>query len=134
MTVTETKFDTQRHHIHLDIIVYNNKGVEYSVDAILDTGAPTTEFSDSFLYFIRFVDSIDSAITTKPGLQSQKYNRIVLPEIVICGHTINNYNVCVSHFQDSWGVDALIGLDFFRMFQIKIEYSRGVITASPFIH
>ncbi len=41
MQATETFFDIERHHIHLELTVFNN-GVEYSVDAILDTGAPIT--------------------------------------------------------------------------------------------
>lgn len=132
MPATETAFDVQRHHIHLDLIVLNNKGVEYSVDAILDTGAPATEFSDNFLFFTQFLDSIDRDIITKPGIQSHKYNKVFLPEIRICGHSIKNFGIYVSHFEDSWGIDALVGLDFFRMFQIEIDYSRGVITTHSF--
>ena len=132
MSATETAFDVQRHHIHLDLIVLNNKGVEYSVDAILDTGAPATEFSDNFLFFTQFLDSVDCDIITKPGLQSQKYSKVILAQIKICGHSIKNFGVCVSHFEDSWGIDALIGLDFFRMFKIEIDYSRGVITTHSF--
>lgn len=51
MPVTETPFDVNRNHIHLEIILKHEDGREYSVDAILDTGAPVTEFSDQFLMF-----------------------------------------------------------------------------------
>ena len=94
MRATETFFDIERHHIHLELTVFNN-GVEYSVDAILDTGAPITEFSDQFLMFTGFIDSVKEDVKIKHGLQSQKYNQIVLPELRICGHTLNDFNVCV---------------------------------------
>jgi len=126
MRATETFFDIERHHIHLELTVFNN-GIEYSIDAILDTGAPITEFSDQFLMFTGFIDSVKEDVEIKQGLQSQKYNRLVLPELRICGHTLNDFNVSVSYFEESWGIDALIGLDFFRRFKVEIDYSKGKI-------
>lgn len=130
MRATETFFDIERHHIHLELTVFNN-GIEYSVDAILDTGAPITEFSDQFLMFTGFIDSVKKDVEIKHGLQSQKYNHIVLPELRICGHTLNDFNVSVSYFEESWGIDALIGLDFFRKFKVEIDYSKGKIIITP---
>ena len=129
MQITETSFDTNRHHIHLELTVIKND-VEYSVDAILDTGAPITEFSDQFLVFTGFMNLPENDIKIKQGLQSQKYNRLLLPEIRICGHTLNDFNISVSRFEDSWGIDALIGLDFFRLFKVEIDYSNGKIITS----
>jgi hypothetical protein len=126
MQITEIFFDTARHHIHLELTVVKND-VEYSVDAILDTGAPITEFSDQFLVFTGFMDAPENDITIMKGLQSQKYNMLLLPEIKICGHTLNNFTISVSRFEDSWGIDALIGLDFFRLFKVEIDYSNGKI-------
>ncbi|RKZ46238.1 MAG: hypothetical protein DRR16_24640 [Candidatus Parabeggiatoa sp. nov. 3] len=40
-----TYYDTKKHHIHIDMIVINPKGIIYNVAGILDTGAPRTEFS-----------------------------------------------------------------------------------------
>ena len=131
MRATETFFDIERHHIHLELTVFNN-GIEYSVDAILDTGAPITEFSDQFLMFTGFIDSVKEDVKIKHGLQSQKYNQIVLPELRICGHTLNDFNVSVSCFEESWGIDALIGLDFFRRFKVEIDYSKSKIITTAF--
>ncbi len=131
MGVIETTFDTERHHIHLEVIVMNKDGTEYSVDAILDTGAPNTEFSDQFLFFTGFIKSIDSDVRIKPGLQSQKYKKIDLPQAIICGQLLNNFEVFISTFNESWGIDALIGLDFFRMFHVEIDYSRGLLKTRP---
>ena len=130
MGVTETYFETERHHIHLELTLVKDDR-EYSVDAILDTGAPVTEFSDQFLLFAGFIDSIDADISIKTGLQSQKYNRIKLPSIKICGQTVSDYEICVSYFEESWGIDALVGLDFFRRFKVEIDYSRGRIMTTP---
>ena len=62
MQITKTLFDTSKHHIHLELIVTNSEGIEYSVDSILDTGAPRTEFSDQFLFFTGFIQSIDEKL------------------------------------------------------------------------
>ena len=132
MEVIETTFDINRNHIHLEVIVLNKDGVEYSVDAILDTGAPRTEFSDQFLFFTGFIESSDTDVKINGGLQSKKYNRINLPQVNICGHLLNNFEVFVSTFEESWGIDALIGLDFFRMFDVEIDYSKGLIITVPF--
>ncbi len=129
MQATETSFDTTRHHIHLEVTVVKND-TEYSVDAILDTGAPITEFSDQFLVFTGFMDLPENDIKIRQGLQSQKYNRLLLPETKICGHTLKNFNICVSRFEDTWGIDALIGLDLFRLFKVEIDYSSGKIITS----
>ena len=132
MQITETSFNANRHHIHLELIVVNPNGVEYSVDAILDTGAPRTEFSDHFLIFTGFIESTDRKIEIESGLQTRKINKISVPYINICGHVVNDFEVYVSQFEESWGIDALIGLDFFRKFLVEIDYSRGVLITKPF--
>ncbi len=118
MPAIETPFDVSRHHIHLEISVINSQGVEYSVDAILDTGAPVTEFSDLFLHFTGFIDSYSETIEIGSGLQSHKYDKIVLPRVKFCGHLIDEYEVYVSKFEETWGIDCLVGLDFFRNFVV----------------
>ena len=130
MEATETFFDTGRHHIHLELTLSNNDR-EYSVDAILDTGAPGTELSDQFLLFAGFIDSATRDVKIKAGLQSQKYSHITLPKIKICGQVIHDYEVCVSYFEESWGIDALVGLDFFRRFKVEIDYSKSRILTAP---
>ncbi len=132
MQVIETFFDAQRNHIHLEITVKNSHGMEYSLDAILDTGAPVTEISDQFLAFTGFIPFPNEKISIKSGLQSQKYSRITIPEISVCGNIINDFNVYVSYFDESWGIDALIGLDFFRKHIVEIDYSKGVIKTEKF--
>jgi len=119
-----TSFDTERHHIYIEPI--DLKGLKYSVTGILDTGAPKTEFSDQFLIHTGFIESVTAA-TIKPGLQTQKYRMITLPSVIICGHKIDCFDVFVSRFEKSWGIDALIGLDFFRRFMITVDYSKGLL-------
>lgn len=132
MQITETSFDTSRNHIHIELIITTSNGIEYSVDGILDTGAPRTEFSDQFLLFTGFIEDVDGKVDIKQGLQTQKHNRLSLPTIEICGQKMNNFEVFVSRFEDSWGVDALIGLDFFRSFMVTVDYSKGLILTKRF--
>ena len=127
-----TSFDVNSHHIHLEFVITGSNGVSYSVAGILDTGAPSTEFSDQFLLHTGFLDSTNQNISVKSGLQTQKYGVITLPSVTICGHQINDFEVFVSHFEQSWGIDALIGLDFFRRFLVTIDYVNGVLVTSPY--
>lgn len=126
-----TSFDTSRHHIHVDLIITDPKGTPHSVAGILDTGAPNTEFSDQFLMFAGLLDSKNTEARLKPGLQTQKYGMLELPSLIICGHRIDAFEVFVSRFEPSWGIDALIGLDFFRRFLVTIDYANEILITSP---
>lgn len=128
----KTAFDITRHHIHLELIVADATGTLHSVAAILDTGAPGTEFSDQFLTYAGFLAAPDENINIQSGLQTQKYGVIKLPWVVICGHRISNFEVFVSHFEPSWGIDALIGLDFFRRFLVTIDFANGNLITTPY--
>ena len=107
-------------------------GTIYSVDGILDTGAPQTEFSDQFLLYAGLLKSRRENPIIPTGLQTQEYGRLILPSVKICGHEITEFEVIVSSFEASWGIDALIGLDFFRRFLITIDYSDGILITEPF--
>jgi hypothetical protein len=111
--------------------VVSAQGTRHDFDAIFDTGAPRTEFSDKALQYAGLIKSTQET-SIPAGLQSQKYGHIVLPHVEICGHPIEHLDVFVSHFQESWGIDALIGLDFLRRFRTQIDYSSGVLTTEAF--
>lgn len=124
-----TTFDIAAPYIYLPIFIITAENKRHEFDAILDTGAPITEFSDKALLYAGFLKKTEN-IDLKSGLQTQKYSKICLPQTQICGHTIENFDVYVSHFEKSWGIDALIGLDFFRKFKVEIDYSKGKILSS----
>lgn len=130
MPPTITHFDTSKHHIHINFFVTDSDGIRERLGGIIDTGAPKTEFNDDFLPY-GFIKPADNEISIKPGLQTQKYGKIVLPSMEICGQTIENFEVMISRFEESWGIAALIGLDFFRRFRITIDYSKGILITEP---
>lgn len=123
---TITTFNTGARYILFPIFVTTKEGKKYRVDALLDTGAPQTEFSDDTLQLVGLLKETKS-VSLKPGLQTQKYGRVVVPHIEICSHPIENLEVYVSHFDKSWGIKALIGLDFFRRFRTTVDYGAGQI-------
>jgi hypothetical protein len=126
-----TVFDPDSHHIRLVGAMKTRSGSDYEFRAILDTGAPNTEFSDQFLSVVGLIEENGSKPSIKQGLQTQKYGRLVLPQVNICGHLIREMQVYVSHYEKHWGVDALIGLDFFRRFRVTIDYKAGHIVTEP---
>lgn len=126
-----TLFDPREHHIRLVGRMRTAGGLDYEYRAILDTGAPFTEFSDQFLCAAGALSGTSSPVSTKHGLQTQKYGKLVMPRVEICGHSIMDMQVYISHFERHWGVDALVGLDFFRCFKVTIDYNAGqIITES----
>ncbi len=96
-----TTFDTSASYIFLPIFVITERK-RHEFDAILDTGAPMTEFSDQSLEYSGFLTTTKN-VTLKEGLQTKKYGRIILPRTQIRGHEIE---VFVSHFEKSWGMDS----------------------------
>ncbi len=129
-----TTFDTNEDHIHIEFIVTNPKGIKHSVAGILDTGAPNTEFSDQFLVCADFLENKNETEILRPGLQTQQYGKIMLPSVTICGHQIDSFEIFVSQFEKAWGIDALIGLDFFRLFSVEIDYSKGTLRTAPYVN
>jgi hypothetical protein len=124
-----TTFDTTKPYMYLPVCVESSYGTRHEFDAIFDTGAPRTEFSDRALKYAGFLsDTQDVAIPN--GLQTYKYDRIILPSITICGHEIKHLDVFVSLFEESWGIHALIGLDFLRRFRTEIDYSKGMLVTT----
>src|SRR3990167_7391583 len=96
-----TLFDTRARYIFLPIFITTKSGKKIELDAILDSGAPNTELSDQALERAGFLDPV------------------------------NNLEVYVSHFEKSWGVDALIGLDFFKRFRVTVDYKAGHLITAP---
>ena len=124
---TVTPFDISQHHIHTEFSVADDSGRPLRFDGVIDTGAPWTEFNDHFLARAGLVELSDDEIPIKPELETQKYAKILLPSITICGHTMDDFKVMVSRFDPAWGIAALIGLDFFRQFKVTIDYGQGVL-------
>lgn len=125
-------FDSKSHHIRLVGFMRTSGAAGYEFRAILDTGASFTEFSDQFLQFVGLTTEVDKKISAKTGLQTQKYGKIIVPEVRICGHVIHDMTAYISHFEKHWGVDALIGLDFFRRFRVTIDYQKGHPITEPY--
>lgn len=120
------EFDTQSAHIHTTMQIRSRTGSEVSFIAIVDTGAPYTELSDRSLARAGYAFA-QADITTQDLQETQKYAKVRLLDTVTLGQQLDNWIVYVSRFDDRWGIDALIGLDFFRRFRTTIDYQHGVI-------
>jgi len=129
-----TTFDTKEHHIYVASYIVDWHGVTHAFRGILDTGAPVTEFSDEFLSAIGLLKSANRKSVEVSSLeQTKKYGKLTIPKIKNLGQEIENAVVRVAKFAEGWGIDALIGLDFFRRFQVTIDYSKGHIVTTPYL-
>ena len=125
--LTTTTFDSSRHHIEVRLQISADSKTTWRTKAILDTGAPWTEVSDKFLLHAGILETVPDLVSIPEGLQTQRYAKLTLPFVEICGQQIPNMEVRISRFQDDWGAYALIGLDFFRRFPVKIDYQREIL-------
>ncbi len=116
----------------MEFELLDHKGIIRNGIGILDTGAPKTEFSDLFLYHSDIIDIPKGEMELPSGLQTKKYNRVILPSVTICGHQFHNAEFLVSRFEKSWGIDALIGLDLFKQSRITIDYQSAKIISEPY--
>lgn len=127
-----TTFDSSRHHIYIEFYVTDPSGVRRALVGVVDTGASTTEFSDQFLDHAGFIDFPASSVVIKPNQETQKYAKIVLPRVEICGNLLTDFKAHISRFESHWGFDALIGLDFFKKFRVTIDYQKGQLITEAY--
>ncbi len=125
-----TAFDSAKPHIYTPLQITGRRGTVL-FNAILDTGAPYTELSDRSLARAGFQDS-PANVTLRDFQETQKHPRIRLPVVEILGQHLHDWIVYVSRFDETWGIDALIGLDFFRRFRTTIDYEQGEIVVESF--
>lgn len=126
-----TRFDITKHHIHTKFEVTSKFGKASSFSAILDSGAPFTELSDKSLQLAGYEATAGEHVI-KPDQETQKYSKIKLVKSIVLGQELDDWIVYISKFEKSWGVDALIGLDFFRQFKVTINYKEGVILSGRY--
>lgn len=124
-----TQFDTKSHHIYIEFAIEVGQHRMDSLRGILDTGASHTELSDHFLHLIGI--AVPSSIKLKQNQQTQKYSKLTITSLDLCGHKLHNFPTYISRFEETWGIDALIGLDFFRLFDVRINYKLGQIITEP---
>ena len=125
-------FDSSRHHIYVEFDLLDKKGIIRKGRGILDTGAPRTEFADSYLHHLGMFTSYPSELDIPKEQQTKKYNKIVLPSVIICGFNFKHTEFIVSRFEKSWGIHALIGLDLFKNARITIDYKKSQIISEPY--
>ena len=119
MPYTTTLFDISKPYIFTDAAVIDNSNEIYDFRGIIDTGAPRTEFADTFLSHAGFIELPKRPISIKNGMPTYKYKKLILPSIKICGQTIKNFEVIVSRFEESWGIEVII------------NYQKGHIITEP---
>ncbi len=108
------------------------QGERHKFEALLDTGAPASEFSDTALHYAGLLQEPIQDVPLHQGLPTQKYSRLLLPSVEVCSHRLCHLNVYVSRFEQSWGIKALIGLDFFRHIKVTIDYQHGHLITQPY--
>ena len=121
------EFDTNKGQI-LVVVKVSAYSIRGEVTLALDTGADVTVIEEHFLREFGFdtrsgVDGIK--LTTASGYGIAR--KLVVPNFRALGKTRRNFALACYTFPKSIGVDGVLGLDFFRGFDLNINFKTGQI-------
>ena len=97
----------------------------------LDTGATSTLINSEIMVLLGYdlATSLDRIqVTTGSGVEFCP--RITVQQLEALGKVVNDFPILSHTLPPSSHVDGLLGLDFFRGFQISIDLRNGIITVT----
>lgn len=118
---------------HQGLIIVHAEIVGISGAAILrlalDTGATTTLINSGMLLSIGYDPALSSdrvQITTGSGVEFVP--RLVVKRLIALGKEVTDFSVLCHTLPASAGVDGLLGLDFLRGNNLRLDFKVGAIT------
>jgi predicted aspartyl protease len=95
----------------------------------LDTGATSTLINSEIMVLLGYDPATSPhriQVTTGSGVEFCP--RVTVQRLEALGKTVNDFPVLSHTLPPTSQVDGLLGLDFFRGFQISIDFRNGTIT------
>lgn len=118
---------------HQGLIIVNSEIVGASGTAVLrlalDTGATTTLINSDMLLSIGYDSTLSQSrlqITTASGIEAVP--QINVKRLAALGREVIDFPVLSFTLPPTAGVDGLLGLDFFRVKRLEIDFRQGSIT------
>ena len=95
----------------------------------LDTGATSTLINSEIMVLVGYDPAASpDRIQVTTGSRVELCPRVTVQSLEALGKSINNFPVLSHTLPPTSQVDGLLGLDFFRGFQIIIDFRNGTIT------
>jgi predicted aspartyl protease len=95
----------------------------------LDTGATSTLINSEIMVLLGYDPATSPdriQVTTGSGVELCP--RVTVERLEALGKSVNDFPVLSHTLPPTSQVDGLLGLDFFRSFQISIDFRNGIIT------
>jgi predicted aspartyl protease len=95
----------------------------------LDTGATSTLINSEIMVLLGYDPATSPdriQVTTGSGVELCP--RVTVERLEALGKSVNDFPVLSHTLPPTSQVDGLLGLDFFRGFQISIDFRNGIIT------
>jgi len=123
-------FDPSQGLIIVPVRLFGPAG-DMIVRLALDTGATSTLINSQIMILLGY-DPATSLhriqVTTGSGVELCP--RVTVQRLEALGKSINDFSVLSHTLPPTSQVDGLLGLDFFRGFQISIDFRSGTITVT----
>jgi predicted aspartyl protease len=122
-------FDRRANLIFVAVDLYGPKKTHFQANLALDTGATTTLISWDIAKFLGLdpeLSTRSTRITTGSGVEWCPV--VNLPRMSALGKTIKKLDVLCHDLPPTSLVDGLLGLNFFRGFDLRINFKEGYIS------
>ena len=124
------RFDPASTHILVGGVLEGPLGVTRFVRFVIDPGTPHTVVDTPLMDALGFHAGIAVGRSTLWGVSGVTEGYVVrAPRIRVVGKELRDYRVAVHDFAEGLGVEALLGLDFFRGGYLGLDFVTGEITA-----
>jgi predicted aspartyl protease len=121
-------FDPSQGLIVVPVRLFGPAG-DMIVRLALDTGATITLINSEIIVLLGYNPATSAyriQVTTGSGVELCP--RVTVQRLEALGKSINDFSVLCHTLPPTSQVDGLLGLDFFRGFQISIDFRNGTIT------
>jgi predicted aspartyl protease len=121
-------FDPSQGLIIVPVRLFGPAG-DMIVRLALDTGATSTLINSEIMVLLGYDPATSRHrihVTTGSGVELCP--RVIVQRLEALGKSVNDFPVLSHTLPPTSQVDGLLGLDFFRGFQISIDFRNGTIT------
>jgi predicted aspartyl protease len=95
----------------------------------LDTGASTTIICEGALIAIGYsLEAISEFATFGDASQSHLVPKVILKSFSLASAKVDDIEALCYTIPEEYGVDGVIGLNFLRHFNVKLDFEHGILT------
>ena len=123
------RFDPRRQHIVVGGVLEGPEGRTRRIRFIIDPGTPHTVVDTPLMDALGYGANQAVGKSSLWGVSGVTEGYVVrAPRIRVIGKELRDYRIAVHDFAEGLGVEALLGLDFFRGGYLGLDFVSGEIT------